>query len=130
MSVCARRTSFHSMTRRVALVSCVKTKRSSPARAEDLYTSALFWGLKGYAKALADEWYILSAEHGLLRPETEIAPYERTLNGMPAADARAWAQRVQRQLIEVLPRDAEVVVLAGSNYRREIVPFLRSHGFT
>jgi hypothetical protein len=113
---------------RVALVSCVKSKRSSPAPAADLYTSALFRGLREYAEANADAWYILSAEHGLLRPDQVIAPYERTLNTMRKADRLAWAARVQRQLLEVLPSRAEVVVLAGERYREELVPFLREHG--
>ncbi len=33
-------------------------------------------------------WFILSAEYGLLSPETEIAPYERTLNTMSVSDRR------------------------------------------
>jgi hypothetical protein len=44
------------MSRRnhVALVSCVKSKQTSPACAADLYTSALFRGLREYAEANAD----------------------------------------------------------------------------
>jgi hypothetical protein len=53
-------------TTRVALVSCVKAKRTSAAPASDLYTSQLFRALRGYAIGHADAWYVLSAEHGLL----------------------------------------------------------------
>ena len=32
-------------------------------------------------------WFILSDEHGLVHPDTELAPYEKDIKGMPAADA-------------------------------------------
>ena len=49
---------------------------------------------------------------------------------MPKRDRVAWAERVQRQLLELLPAGAVVVVLAGDRYREGVVPFLESHGFT
>lgn len=113
----------------VALVSCVKSKRASPAPAADLYTSALFRSLRRYAEANADSWFILSAEHGLLRPTEVVAPYERTLNRMRKADRAAWAERVQRQLLQELPAGADVIVLAGERYREGLIPFLREQGF-
>ena len=118
------------MTTRVALVSCVKAKRTSAAPARDLYTSPLFRALRAYAVAHADAWYILSAEYHLLRPEEIVAPYERTLNAMPKRERVAWAERVQRQLLEVLPTGAEVILLAGVRYREGLVPFLRTRGFS
>ena len=115
---------------RVALVSCVKSKRASAAPASELYTSQLFRSLRGYAEANADTWYILSAEHGLLHPAQVVEPYERTLNNMRKADRLAWADRVKRQLIEVLPTEAEVILLAGERYRGDLIPFLHEHGFS
>jgi hypothetical protein len=117
------------MTMRIALVSCVKSKRSTPAPAKDLYTSTLFRGLRRYAEANADRWYILSAEHGLLDPDEVIAPYERTLNAMGKADRVRWAEGVQRRT-EVLPAGAEIIVLAGARYREGLIPFLRARGLT
>jgi cytoplasmic iron level regulating protein YaaA (DUF328/UPF0246 family) len=117
------------MSPRVVLVSCVKSKQATPTAAADLYTSPLFCSFRRYAEANADSWYILSAEHGLLRPNQVVAPYERTLNKMLKADRTAWAKRVQQQLLQVLPSGAEVVVLAGERYREGVVPFLREHGF-
>jgi hypothetical protein len=116
------------MATRVTLVSCVKTKRELAAAAKDLYISALFKGMRRYAEQNADAWFILSAEHGVLRPDQVIAPYQRTLQTMPKPDRVAWAERVQRQLLELLPAGAVVVVLAGDRYRG-VVPFLESHGF-
>ena len=117
------------MSIRVALVSCVRAKRPSPAPARDLYTSPLFRGLRAFAEANADIWYILSAEYGLLEPEQVVPPYEKTLNGMTRPDRTAWAQRVQQQLLRALPADAEIIFLAGTRYREELEPFLRARGF-
>lgn len=116
------------MAIRVALVSCVKQKRGTAAPARDLYVSQLFRGLRRYAETHADSWYILSAEHGVLRPEQVIEPYERTLNKMRKRDRIAWAERVQQQLAELLPAEASVILLAGLRYREEIVPFLLKRG--
>ena len=97
--------------------------------AEDMYISQLFMGMRRYAEQNADAWFILSAEHGVLQPDQVIAPYERTLKKMPKRDRVAWAERVQRQLLELLPAGAMVVVLASAPYREGVVPFLKSHGF-
>ncbi len=118
------------MATRVALVSCVKKKRDSAAPACDLYLSQLFRGLRRYAETHADAWYILSAEHGVLPPDQVVEPYERTLNTMPKCERLAWAERVGQQLLELLPSDAEVILLAGLRYREEIEPFLRERGFS
>jgi cytoplasmic iron level regulating protein YaaA (DUF328/UPF0246 family) len=118
------------MATRVALVSCVKTKRKSAVAARDLYISQLFRGMRRYAEQNADTWFILSAEHGVLRPDQVIAPYERTLKTMPKPERLAWAERVRCQLLELLPAGAVIVVLAGDRYREGVVPFLQSRGFT
>lgn len=118
------------MKQRIALVSCVKSKKSVSAPAGQLYTSPLFRSLVQYAEAHADQWFILSAEHGLLHPEEVVAPYERTLNRMANAERLAWAERVQRQLLQTLPRRSEIIVLAGERYREHLIPFLEAHGFT
>lgn len=118
------------MGTRIALVSCVKSKGTAASPARELYTSNLFRGLRAYAEAHADAWYILSAEHGVLRPDDVIAPYEKTLTKMPKRDRMAWAGRVQTQLLEVLPPGADVILLAGSRYREGIESFLRQRGFS
>lgn len=113
---------------RVALVSCVKSKLDHPSEAKDLYTSPLFKKLRSYAEANADRWYILSAEHGLLRPDLRIAPYEKTLNKMRASERKRWARKVTMQFEECIPPDAEVVMLAGERYRESLIPWLLERG--
>jgi hypothetical protein len=114
---------------RIALVSCVKSKLRVDAAAKDLYVSPLFQGLRGYAERNSDAWYILSAKYGLLRPEQSISPYELTLNAMPKVQRESWAERVRSQLSDVLPVEAEIVLLAGARYREAIEPFLRRRGY-
>ena len=106
------------MGTRVALVSCVKSKRAAASPARELYTSQLFRGLRAYAEAHADAWYILSAEHGVLRQDDVTAPYEKSLTTMPKRERVAWASRVQPQLLEILPSGAEVIVLADHDIER------------
>lgn len=118
------------MATRVALVSCVKSKRESESPARDLYTSPLFVGMRRYAEQHADAWFILSAEHGVLAPDQLVAPYEKTLNKMVKAERLVWAERVRQQLLKVLLPGTKVIVLAGERYREGIVPFLKSEGFS
>ena len=114
---------------RIALVSCVKTKRNSTVAAKDMYISQLFVGMRRYAEQNSDAWFILSAEHGVLQPDQVIAPYERTIKTMSKLDRMAWNERVQNKLQELLPTSAVTVVLAGVRYREGVVPFLNSNGF-
>jgi hypothetical protein len=116
------------MPMRVALVSCVKSKLDHPAPARDLYTSALFRALRGYAETHADAWFILSAEHGLVDPHEVLAPYERTLNRMGKSQRQEWATRVKAELASRVPAGAEVIILAGQRYREDLIPFLRDRG--
>lgn len=110
---------------RIAIVSCVKTKRAVASAAADLYKSALFRGLRTYAERNADIWYILSAKHHLVRPDEVIEPYEKTLNRMQKRERHEWAERVKAQLTDAIPENAQVILLAGMRYREEIEPFLR-----
>ncbi len=108
------------------LVSCVSEKRSAPCAARDLYVSSLFRKARVFVEAQHAPWFILSAEHGLVHPDTVIAPYDRTLKGMPAADRRAWARKVLGSLEIQLASVDEVVFLAGQRYREFLEGELRS----
>lgn len=117
------------MSMTVALVSCVKSKRDHAARAEDMYVSTLFQGMREYAQKNADAWFILSAQYGLLEPDEIILPYERTLNKLPKSDRLAWAGGVGSRLLNILPAKASILMLAGERYREYLIPFLTSHQF-
>ncbi len=95
--------------RTIYLVSCVAKKSRQPKPAGDLYESAWFRKARAYVEEQNSPWFILSAEHGLLRPDEVIAPYNRTLNKMGIRDRRAWADRVVSQVIHNDSSEAEVV---------------------
>src|SRR5690606_16480507 len=105
------------MTERIFLVSCVGRKRAQEAPAADLYTSTWFIKARAFVERTGGPWFILSAEHGLLRPEQIIGPYDRTLNRMSADQRQSWAALVKTQMESELPDAEEVVILAGVRYR-------------
>jgi len=115
------------MVEKVILISCAKTKRNTPSAAKDLYQSDLFQSMRRYAEENADTWYILSAKHGVLQPDTIIEPYEKTLNQMPKAERLAWAETIQKTLVDLIAQGGMVTILAGERYRENLVPFLEAH---
>lgn len=112
----------------IALVSCVKQKRSMPAPACDLYTSPLFCKMRDYAIAHSDRWFILSAKYGLVHPDAVIEPYELTLKQMRAPERRTWAQRVHRQMGEtgLLRSGTQFLWMAGRTYQQDLATHLSS----
>ncbi len=95
------------------LVGCVKSKR--PVRAPgvpaaDLYDSPLWQRRRDYAERAGVTWFILSAEHGLLAPETAICWYDTSLADFPVAERRHWSGRVLDDLRVALPILAGVIV--------------------
>ena len=115
-----------SSDRRIYLISCVSQKTPYRAPARDLYVSPLFQKARAYVLKSGSPWFILSAEHGLVHPDDVLAPYEKTLNNMRAAERRAWAQKVQHQMEITLPDAEKVVILAGKHYREHLEPWLCS----
>jgi hypothetical protein len=102
----------------VALVSCVKMKDDRPMPAKDLYVSPWFRMARSYVERNAQAWFILSAKHGLVDPETVIEPYELTLNDMSADERHEWSMSVIRQIAEKELCGDTVMILAGKHYRQ------------
>lgn len=119
------------MTREIGLVSCVKTKRNEPTTPKDLYTSSYFEKMRSYAEHYHDDWWILSAKHGLLDPDGEpIEPYNETLSGARVATKREWAEQVTEQLDEegLLSEEVTLVLHAGKDYYEELLPLIEEVG--
>lgn len=112
----------------LVLVSCVKSKLTRPAPAKDLYVSAWFQKARALVEKHKASWFILSALHGLVPPDKVIEPYELTLKTMKAADRRAWAERVWRDLKPLLKEKHRVTFLAGMSYREFLAGKLNSNG--
>ncbi|WP_347275964.1 DUF6884 domain-containing protein [Leptolyngbya sp. FACHB-321] len=115
----------------IALVSCVKQKRNQLSSAKELYTSDWFRKARSYIEQQGVDWYILSANYGLLSPTALIQPYEKTLNKMPVSDRREWASRVLRQISELGCDQTTVFqIYAGQKYREYLLPGLRAAGYS
>jgi hypothetical protein len=119
--------------RDIGLVSCVKTKQDEPAAPKELYTSSYFEKMRAYAERHHDEWYIISAKHGLLDPDgPPIEPYDETLSGAPVATRRAWVEEVVESLDKrgLLAEDVTLVIHAGKDYYDQLVPLIEDTGVT
>jgi len=117
----------------IYLVSCVSKKRDTACPAADLYTSAWFLKARRYVQGhlmQVDSWYILSAEYGLLDPDREVRPYEKTLNNMAAAARWRWAEQVWTDLKPILNIGDTIVILAGQRYREHLEPWLKSADYS
>ncbi len=124
-------------------VGCSGSKHpdDGPMPARERYKGSYWAGKRRYYETIGDAGQIISAEHGLLHPETPIEDYERTpddLRGVPIdSDHRLpsgdgvstlldrWALDVFEGLVEWLddaaggidPRDVELEILLGRDYR-------------
>lgn len=76
-----------------------------------------------------DRWYILSAKHGLVKPDDVLEPYDLTLNTMTVKERRAWAEVVLADLMKAVPKSTSITFLAGKSYRAFLVEPLRTKGY-
>ena len=88
-----------------------------------LHTHLPFKKARAFVEAQKSNWYILSAKHGLLRPERMISPYNVTLNNMSTSKRKEWAKMVARRL-----GSPKVFIFAGAKYRTHLVPLLKEWG--
>jgi hypothetical protein len=95
----------------VCLVSCVGAKGATTTEARDLYQSNWFIKARAYVEGFGSNWFILSAKHGLVRPDDLIARYNQTLNTIGIAERRSWARLVERQMDNQMPDAERIVVL-------------------
>lgn len=114
--------------KRIVLISCVSQKLSYREKVRYLYTSTLFKLNLKYAESLKpDEIYVLSAKHGLIDLNQEISPYEQTLNNMPVAEVKEWAEGVLESLSSIATlNEDEFTFLAGDKYRKYLLPHIKN----
>lgn len=115
--------------RTIVIISCSSTKAATKTQAKDLYISPLFKKSLGYAKSLKpDKILILSAKHGMVHLEEEIAPYDETLKNKSSIQKRAWATKVLEQLeAEANVLHDHFVILAGKEYWKYLLPHFKSY---
>lgn len=99
---------------------CHRATTTSPARG---------WsqGIRAYAERADVPWFILSAEHGLVRPDDKLAPYDSPrLSKTPREYRRAWGVRVVADLDTAAAglTGKSIEVHAASAYADAIRPHL------
>ena len=114
---------------KIVLISCVSKKLKKKSKAKDLYISPLFKFNFSYAQSLnPDEIFILSAEHGLLNPEKEIEPYDKTLNDMGSKEIKQWSNKVIAELKKVSDvKNDKFIFLAGERYRKFLISEIKNY---
>ena len=102
----------------ILLIGCVSGKRNQKSQAKDIYDSPLWNYRRRYVELSACTWYVLSAEHELLHPDTVIEPYNRALSEQPSAERYEWSQRVLSQLRKEVPelKGKTFEIHAGKEY--------------
>jgi hypothetical protein len=116
---------------RVGLVGCVKQQAARRTVAQDLFISPLFRARRVYVERTCGRWYVLSALHGLVAPDDQLAPYDLKLKGLSQAERRAWSERVLAQLDAELGDLTGLIfeIHAGASYTNEgLVRGLRARG--
>jgi hypothetical protein len=106
----------------IALLGCVSMKGIVPALARDLYVSPLWKLRRAYAERFSDRWFVLSAKHGLVLPDTVIAPYDLALTDLGWKQRNFWAQQIVWDLREhgVTGATEQVEIHAGVAYRKGV----------
>lgn len=119
------------MDKRVAFVACSKKKKTYPCEAASLYAeSRLFTFASSYCKTHYDEWFILSAKHGIVTPSEMLEPYDQTLKSASASDKKQWAHNVSLQIQQQFSYKPPVFYFhAGDNYVKYLIPLLEGAGY-
>lgn len=108
------------------VVACGKAKRTEATRAADLYTGDLTAKQIAWVATRTDAFggpamtLIASALHGLVDFDTELEPYDVTLNDATPAELADWAALVARQAADRGLADARVTVYGGRRYAAAI----------
>jgi len=105
-------------------VACSRLKAVRPMPARDLYISPLFRAARAYAERRygPERWFILSARHGLVRPDQLLAPYDLSLRQLTPTERAAWGDRVAIELTDRFPAGTVLWFHAGALYRAAIIP--------
>ena len=114
------------MGKRLCIIPCGRTKvwdkhpEAGVTAAKDVYIGTFSKSCQAYARLFFDEWVVLSAKHGFLRPEDVLAEnYDVSFTS--DRQLVISKERMQEQLLEKgLTGYDEVVVLGGKKYARAV----------
>lgn len=85
-------------------------------KAREIYDSPLFIKSLRWAEKNTDLQFILSAKYGLIDLDTEIEPYDLTLNNMNIEKRLKWTKFVYNDLVKRDMLKNKFIILAGRRY--------------
>jgi len=104
----------------IYLIACSATKLDKAAPACDLYQGQAFKAARKLAEKSRAEYWILSAKHGLIHPDTVTEPYNDYLGAMTKAQRTQWGAMVCEQIKAAGLTSRAAVILAGKHYAAPI----------
>ncbi len=115
---------------KIALVSCTKVKANYTCVTREMYQQSTLFkkAIKFIEQKDYNEWFVLSAKHGLLKQHEVIEPYDLTLNNMRASERKIWAEIVLKQIENLKLHLSQVDFYAGIKYRENLIPTLEQKG--
>ncbi|MEZ3117869.1 DUF6884 domain-containing protein [Halobaculum sp. MBLA0147] len=108
------------------LVGCGDAKADEARPAAELYTSQYFQKKRAFAEKLVPQYWILSAEHGVVDPATEIEPYDTRVGGNDF-DRQAFLSTVADDMASLTDDDRDptrLIVLTGEDYLTALIDAL------
>lgn len=110
------------MARVIGLVAASKRRRGGITRAREQFDlSPVFRRARDYCERSYSEWYILSTDYLLVRPQQVIGASELPLGMLSAPERAHWAESVAAHLRQRAERSAEPVtfILYASSWYAE-----------
>jgi len=104
----------------IYFIACSATKLDKAAPACDLYQGQAFKAARKLAEKSRAEYWILSAKHGLIHPDTVTEPYNDYLGAMTKAQRTQWGAMVCEQIKAAGLTSRAAVILAGKHYAAPI----------
>jgi hypothetical protein len=104
----------------IYFIACSATKLDRAAPACDLYQGQAFKAARKLAEKHSAEYWILSAKHGLIHPDTVTEPYNDYLGAMTKAQRTQWGAMVCEQIKAAGLTSRAAVILAGKHYAAPI----------
>lgn len=113
---------------RVVLAQCTNAKRDGTHPARELYDeSDYFRKQRAYARSVGDQWFVQSAEYGLLHPDDVVPSYNAHAKDLD--DPGAWGEEIAEDVDSRVPAGVVIEILGGAKYADPLTPALERRGF-
>lgn len=113
----------------ICLIASRGNQLDAPAKAKKLYVNSIFKACYRYAKILQpDLIFILSAKHGIVKPDDIVHPYDDTLNNKSKSVLIAWAiQTLDKLNLFCDLSNDKFIFLAGGYYVKHLSSRIKNY---